>query len=84
MEFTIEEDKLYILQTRIGKRTAPAGIKIANDLYREGLITKKEALMQIDVENLDTVLHPSLDPSVLKKATLLAKGLPASPGGTVG
>ncbi len=84
MEFTIEESKLYILQTRNGKRTAVAGIKFANDFVREGLLTKKEAVMLIEVETLDHVLHKRVDPTVKKKATLLATGLNASPGGTVG
>lgn len=84
IEFTIEEGKLYILQTRNGKRTAKAAIKIAVDLVHEGLIDKKTAVMRVAPEQLDQLLHPMLDPEEEKKATPLGKGLPASPGAAVG
>ena len=84
MEFTIQDGKLYILQTRTGKRTAAAAVKIAVDLVKEGLLNKKEALLSLDAEQLDQLLHKQLDPEDKKKATVLAKGLPASPGGAVG
>ncbi len=78
IEFTVEEDKLYLLQTRNGKRTASAAIKIAVDLHNEGLISKEEAIMQVDPEVLNQLLHPRLDPDA--KMDVVAKGLPASPG----
>jgi pyruvate,orthophosphate dikinase len=78
IEFTIENKKLYILQTRNGKRTAAAGIKIAVDLVTEGILTKKEALLRVGPEDLNQLLHPRLDPKAVKK--IIAKGLPASPG----
>ena len=84
MEFTIEKGKLYMLQTRNGKRTAAAALKIAVDLVNEGLITKEQALLQIDPKQLDTLLHPTLEPNALKAATPIAKGLPASPGAATG
>ncbi|MBE5746349.1 MAG: pyruvate, phosphate dikinase [Clostridiales bacterium] len=84
MEFTIENGKLYMLQTRNGKRTAAAAIKIAVDLVNEGLNTEKEALMKIEVRTLDTLLHNQLDSKVLKNITPIATGLPASPGAGVG
>ncbi len=84
VEFTIENSKLYILQTRSGKRTAPASIKIAVDLVNEKLITQKEALLRIEPEKLDQLLHPTLDPKVKGNFKLLAQGLPASPGAGVG
>lgn len=78
IEFTIENKKLYILQTRNGKRTAAAGIKIAVDLVSEGILTKQEALLRVGPEDLNQLLHPRLDPKAVKK--IIAKGLPASPG----
>lgn len=84
MEFTIEKGKLYMLQTRNGKRTAVAALKIAVDLVNEGLITKEQALLQIDPKQLDTLLHPTFEPNALKAATPIAKGLPASPGAATG
>ena len=84
MEFTIEDRKLYMLQTRNGKRTAKAALKIACDLVDEGMITDKEAVMMIDPRNLDTLLHPQFDVIALKKATPLAKALAASPGAACG
>jgi len=84
MEFTVEEGKLYFLQTRNGKRTAPAGLKIACDLVDEGLITPEEAVLRIDPKSLDTLLHPSFDPKVLKKLDPIGEGLPASPGAATG
>ena len=84
MEFTIEDRKLYMLQTRNGKRTAKAALKIACDLVDEGMITDKEAVMMIDPRNLDTLLHPQFDTAALKKATPLAKALAASPGAACG
>ncbi len=84
MEFTIENGKLYMLQTRNGKRTAPAALKIALDLYKEGLITKEEAIMKVEPDQLDQLLHPSFSVEDLKKASLLTKGLAASPGAATG
>jgi len=82
IEFTIEKHKLYMLQTRNGKRTAKAAVKIAVDMVEEGLITQKEAVMRVAPEQLDQLLHPSLDPDAPK--TVVAKGLPASPGAASG
>ena len=84
LEFTIEKGKLFILQTRNGKRTAQAALKIAVDLVNEGLITKEEAVMQVDPKQLDALLHPAFEPTALKNATPIAKGLPASPGAATG
>ena len=87
MEFTIEDKKLYMLQTRSGKRTATAAIKIACDLIDEGMITEKEALMQIDAKSLDMLLHPTFDPKALKEAdknNVVGKGIAASPGAAAG
>ncbi|MBD8048835.1 MAG: pyruvate, phosphate dikinase [Clostridium argentinense] len=84
MEFTIEEGKLYFLQTRNGKRTAQAALKIAVDLEKEGLITKEEAVLKVEPKQLDTLLHPNFDSVELKKANVIAKGLPASPGAACG
>ncbi len=84
MEFTVEEGKLYFLQTRNGKRTATAAIKIAVDMVDEGLITKEEALMKIDPKQLDQLLHPAFDSAALKAAKEIGKGLPASPGAAAG
>ena len=84
MEFTIEDGKLYMLQTRNGKRTAAAALKIACDLVDEGMIDEKKAVAMIDPRNLDTLLHPQFDPAALKKATPIATALPASPGAACG
>jgi len=84
MEFTIERGKLYMLQTRNGKRTAQAALKIAVDMVEEGLITKEEAMLKVDPKQLDTLLHPTFEPSALKAAKPIAKGLPASPGAATG
>ncbi len=84
MEFTIEDRKLYMLQTRNGKRTAKAALKIACDLVDEGMRTEEEALLMIDPRNLDTLLHPQFNAEKLKEAKLVAKGLAASPGAAAG
>jgi len=84
MEFTVEEGKLYFLQTRNGKRTANAALRIAVDMVEEGLITKEEALMKVDPKQLDQILHPAFDQKALKAAKPLGKGLPASPGAAAG
>ncbi len=87
MEFTIEDKKLYMLQTRNGKRTAAAAIKIACDLIDEGMITEKQAIMQIDAKSLDMLLHPQFDPNALKEAdknNVVGKGIAASPGAAAG
>ena len=84
MEYTIEDGKLYMLQTRNGKRTAAAALKIAVDLVAEGKITEKEALLQVDPKQLDALLHPTFVPAALKAAEVLTKGLPASPGAGFG
>ena len=84
MEFTIEDKHLYMLQTRNGKRTAAAAIKIACDLIDEGMITEQEALMQIDPKTLDALLHPQFDAKALKAAKPVANALPASPGAATG
>ncbi len=84
MEFTVENGKLYMLQCRNGKRTAQAALKIACDLVDEGMKTEEEAVAMIDPRNLDTLLHPQFDASVLKKSTPLGKGLGASPGAACG
>ena len=84
MEFTIEDKKLYMLQTRNGKRTAAAAIKIACDLIDEGMISEEEALMQIDAKSLDMLLHPTFDAAALKKAQPVGKGIAASPGAAAG
>jgi len=84
MEFTIQEGKLYFLQTRNGKRTAPAAIKIACDLVDEGMITKEEALLRIDAKSLDQLLHPTFDKEALNEAKQIGKALPASPGAAAG
>ena len=87
MEFTIENKKLYMLQTRNGKRTATAAIKIACDLIDEGMISEQEALMQIDAKSLDMLLHPTFDVESLKNAdknNVVGKGIPASPGAATG
>jgi pyruvate,orthophosphate dikinase len=84
MEFTIQEGRLFILQTRNGKRTAAAAVKIAVDLVREGFISKEEALMKVDPAQLDQLLHKQLDPVAKTEAEPMALGLPASPGAAVG
>ena len=84
MEFTVEHGKLYMLQTRNGKRTAQAALKIACDLVDEGMRTEQEAVAMIDPRNLDTLLHPQFDADALKKATPAGKGLGASPGAACG
>ncbi len=87
MEFTVENEKLYMLQTRNGKRTAAAAIKIACDLIDEGMITEQEALMQIDAKSLDMLLHPQFDPKALNEAdkkNVVGKGIAASPGAAAG
>ena len=84
MEFTVEHGKLYMLQTRNGKRTAAAAIKIACDLIDEGMISEEEALMQIDAKSLDMLLHPTFDAAALKKAQPVGKGIAASPGAAAG
>ncbi len=82
VEFTVQQGKLYMLQTRTGKRTAPAALRIAVEMVKENLITKEEAVKRIDPSSLDQLLHPTLDPKAKKQ--LLAKGLPASPGAASG
>ncbi|NCB04130.1 MAG: pyruvate, phosphate dikinase, partial [Clostridia bacterium] len=84
MEFTIEDRKLYMLQTRNGKRTAAAALKIAVDLVDEGMITTDEALLKVEPKQLDSLLHPQFDGAALKAAAPVAKGLPASPGAATG
>ena len=84
MEFTIERGKLFMLQTRSGKRTALAAINIAVDLVKEGLCTEEEALLKVEPKQLDDLLHPTFDKAVLKKTKAVAEGLPASPGAACG
>ncbi len=84
MEFTIENGKLFMLQTRNGKRTGSAAIKIAVDLYNEGMISKEEALLKVEPKQLDQLLHPTFDSEVLKSVTPIATGLAASPGAACG
>ena len=84
MEFTIEEGKLYFLQTRNGKRTAPAAIQIACDLVDEGQITPEEAVCRIEAKSLDQLLHPTFDPKALKEGEVIGAALPASPGAAAG
>ena len=84
MEITIEEGKLYFLQTRNGKRTAQAALKIAVDLVNEGMLSKEEAILKVEPKQLDTLLHPAFYDEDLKKASPIAKGLPASPGAACG
>ena len=84
MEFTIQEGKLWMLQTRNGKRTGEAMVTIAMDLLKEGLIDEKEALLRIEPNKLDELLHPVFDKAALSSATVMAKGLPASPGAAAG
>ena len=84
MEFTIQEGKLYFLQTRNGKRTAPAAIQIACDLVDEGMITKEEAILRIEAKSLDQLLHPTFDVAALKAGEVIGSALPASPGAAAG
>lgn len=84
MEFTIEEGKLYFLQTRNGKRTAPAALQIACDLVDEGKITKEEAICRIEAKSLDQLLHPTFNPAALKAGEVIGSALPASPGAAAG
>ncbi len=84
MEFTIERGKLFMLQTRNGKRTAAAALQIAVDLVKEEMITKEEALLKIEPKSLDALLHPTFEPNAMKKAKPIATGLPASPGAACG
>lgn len=84
IEFTIENEKLYLLQTRNGKRTAQAALQIAVDMYNSGMITKEEALLQIEPSQLDSLLHPQFDKESLNKAIKIGEGLPASPGAASG
>ncbi len=84
MEFTIQNNKLYILQARNGKRTATAGVRIAVEMFEEGLITKEEAIMRVEPNQLNQLLHKQLDPIALNNAEEIAHGLPASPGAAVG
>jgi len=84
MEFTIQEGKLYFLQTRNGKRTAPAAIQIACDLVDEGMITKEEAILRIEAKSLDQLLHPMFDADALKSGEVIGSALPASPGAAAG
>ncbi len=84
IEFTIQEDRLWMLQTRVGKRTGAAAIKMAVDMKNEGMIDKKTAIMRVKPDQLDELLHPMLDSDSEMKATILAKGLPAGPGGATG
>ncbi|MBP1918084.1 pyruvate, phosphate dikinase [Youngiibacter multivorans] len=84
MEFTIEDGTLYFLQTRNGKRTAQAALKIAVDMVKEGLVTEKQAVLMIDPKQLDTLLHPAFDAEGLKAAPVMTTGLPASPGAATG
>ena len=84
VEFTIQDGKLYMLQCRVGKRNGPAAVKMALDMYREKLITKEEAVSRVEPSQLDELLHPILDPKAEKTSTIMAKGLPAGPGGASG
>lgn len=84
MEFTVERNKLFMLQTRTGKRTAAAAVRIAVDMEKEGLIDKRTAVTRLDPAQIDQLLHPMFDQNEIKKAVVLAKGLPASPGAATG
>ena len=84
IEFTIQDGKLYMLQCRVGKRTGVAALTMALDMLKEGLIDEKEVVMRLTPEQLDELLHPILDTADEKKHTVIAKGLPAGPGGAVG
>ena len=83
-EFTVQDGKLFMLQTRNGKRTGPAAVRIAVDMVHENLISKEEAVLRVEPQQLDQLLHPVLDPAAKKSLTKLAVGLPASPGAAVG
>src|SRR5207247_4226152 len=83
-EFSVGDRKLYMLQTRNGKRTGPAAVRIAVEMVGEGLITKSEAVQRVDPQQLDQLLHPVLDPAARKSLEQIATGLPASPGAAVG
>jgi pyruvate, orthophosphate dikinase len=83
-EFTIQEGKLYMLQTRNGKRTGPAAVRIAVDMVEEGMITKKEAVMRVAPQQLDQLLHPVFDPKTAEDLVKLTTGISASPGAAVG
>jgi pyruvate,orthophosphate dikinase len=83
-EYTVQDGKLYMLQTRNGKRTGPAAVRIAVDMVNENLISKEEAVLRVEAQQLDQLLHPVLDPAAKKSLTKLATGLPASPGAAVG
>ena len=82
IEFTIEQGKLYLLQTRAGKRTAAAAVKVAVDLVKEGALSRAEALQRVDPAQLDQLLHPRFDPGA--RLDVIARGLPASPGAASG
>ena len=82
LEFTVERGKLYMLQTRTGKRTASAAVRIAVDMFNEGVITKEEAISRVEPEQIDQLLHPRIDPDA--EVRVIAKGLNASPGAAVG
>ncbi|EHN59194.1 pyruvate, phosphate dikinase [Oenococcus kitaharae] len=84
MEFTIEQGKMYLLQTRSGKRTPTAAVRIAVDMAQEGLLTKEDAILSVEAESIAKMLHPEFDPEDLKKHQVLASGLPASPGAATG
>jgi pyruvate, orthophosphate dikinase len=84
IEFTIQDGKLYMLQCRVGKRNGPAAVKMALDMYKEGLITKEEAIIRVEPAQMDELLHPILDPVAEKALKPIAKGLPAGPGGATG
>jgi pyruvate,orthophosphate dikinase len=84
LEFTIQDNKLWLLQTRSGKRTGAAAVKIAMDMLNEGLISEEEALLRVEPQKIDELLHPVFEPKALKAATVIAKGLPASPGAATG
>jgi pyruvate,orthophosphate dikinase len=84
IEFTIQEQRLYMLQCRVGKRNGPAAVKMALDMLKEKRITKEEAILRVQPSQLDELLHPTLDPAAEKKSAIFAKGLPAGPGGAVG
>ncbi len=84
IEFTIQKGKVWMLQTRSGKRTGPAAVRIAVDMVGEGILTEKEALLRVSPSHLDQLLHPALDPKAKRETFVLAKGLPASPGAAVG
>ena len=84
IEFTIQEGKLYMLQCRVGKRNGPAAVRMALDMLKERLITKEEAVMRVQPAQLDELLHPIIDPAAEKTAKIIAKGLPAGPGGATG